>query len=158
MWTLFIMLLNWPFASTNDFAYSYLFWIPAGVRWGFTVLFAHQMRSFLKYHCNVLLGMPERQGRLWRVFLLRKGTSLIHSFKSSRVCFIFLPNPDFLVSWGAFLPMLACLYFVDHSPANTKFLIYLPNPTVTELTISRMSSYEHYMNICMSFLPCLRFW
>jgi hypothetical protein len=46
----------------------------------------------------------------------------------------------------------------DHSSAKTKFLINMLNQLVTKLTISRISSCQHYENICMSFLLCLMFW
>ena len=166
MWTLFIMSLNWPSGSMNDCAYSYLFWIPAGVRWGFTVLFAHWTRPFLKFQSNVLHGMPATWARLWSIFLLWKNTSLFHPFKSSGMCFILLPNPDFLGSLGASLPMIMCicLYLLHNlqilALLTLNFSLICPInlwpslPFVECPLISIMRTSDD----CMSFLPCLRFW
>jgi hypothetical protein len=66
------------------------------------------------------------------------------------------------VSLGASPLMIAFLYLHHNlqivALLTLHFLINLPDQLMTELTISRMSSHQHYENICMSFLPYLRFW
>lgn len=118
------------------------------------------MSHFLKYWCNMLHVMLVAWDGLWTVFLSWKDTSWILPFKSSGESLIFLPNPDFDVSWEAYLPMTKCFYFI-HSVCiitllTVNFRLICSIKLMIDLTISRIQPHKHDKIVGISFLPWCR--